>query len=74
MKYQLNVLGISVTYEKNDRLQDFTICPWFYNKNLQIEDITANSGHSVEDVMKTLPSINSMILANNEGRLEKECN
>ena len=71
MKYQSNVLGISVTYEKNDRLQDFTICPWFYNKNLQIEDITANSGHSVEDVMKTLPSINSMILAIMKGDLRK---
>ena len=71
MKYQSNVLGILVTYEKNDRLQDFTICPWFYNKNLKIEDITANSGHSVEDVMKTLPSINLMILTIIKGDLRR---
>ena len=70
-KYQSNILGISVTYEKNDRLQDFTLCPWFYNKNLQIAAITANSGHSVEDVMKTLPSIKSMILTIIKGDLRR---
>ena len=60
-KYQSNPIGTSVTYKKNHRLQDFTICPWYYNKKLQIADITSDSGHSVEDVMNTLPSIKSVI-------------
>ena len=62
-KYQSNPIGTSVTYKKNHRLQDFTICPWYYNKKLQIADITSGSGHSVEDVMNTLPSIKSVIIA-----------
>ena len=72
-KYQSNVLGISVTYEKNDRLQDFTLCPWFYNKNLQIADITSNSGHSIEDVFENSSFNKFDDSCNNEGRLEKEC-
>ena len=62
-KYQSNPIGNSVKFEKNTGLQDFTICPWFYNNNLQIADITSDSGHIVEDVMNNLPSIKSMILA-----------
>ena len=44
-------------------LQDFTICPGFYDKNFQIEDIRSDSGHKVEDVIETLPSIKSLILS-----------
>ena len=62
-KYRSNPIGTSVKFEKNTGLQDFTICPWYYNKDLQIADITSGSGHSVEDVMNTLPSIKSVIPA-----------
>ena len=62
-KYQAKPIGTSVKFEEYPGLQDFTICPWFYNKNLQIADITSDSRHSVEDVMKTLPSIKSLILS-----------
>ena len=62
-KYRSKPIGTSVKFEEYPGLQDFTICPWFYYNNLQIEEITSDSGHKVEDVMDTLPSIRSMILS-----------
>ena len=61
-KYRSKPIGTSVKFEEYPGLQDFTICPWYYNKDIQIADITSGSGHSVEDVMNTLPSIKSVIL------------
>ena len=66
-KYQAKPIGTSVKFEKNTGIQDFTICPYDYNKNLQIEEITSDSGHKAEDVMKTLPSIKSMIISIHKG-------
>ena len=66
-KYRAKPIGTSVKFEKNTGIQDFTICPYDYNKNLQIEKITSDSGHKAEDVMKTLPSIKSMIISIHKG-------
>ena len=63
IKYQSNPIGTSVKFEKNTSLPYFSFCPWFYKKDFEIENINSESGHKVQDVMGSLPSMKDLIKA-----------
>ena len=67
-KYESHPIGNSVKYEKNTKLPDFTFCPWFYYKNLNLSNITSNSGHKVQDVLNYLPSTKTLMIYGFKGK------
>ena len=67
-KYQSHPIGNSVKFEKNTKLPDFTFCPWFYYKNLNLSNITSNSGHKVQDVLNYLPSTKTLMIYGFKGK------